>query len=248
MYLEIVKVNPKVPVKIKIVPYVSNKSHKDPPEESKYDEEEKGFHNENLIPEWDESEVTDDELQKIWFIYKSENFLLLNFDFRKAKELQDMISYISQQLYKLHKNKPEHVRDGKLIYEPVALAIMSNKGFVTSVKSMKHFFGILKLFPKRSEIYFHVQPFYQSSLTKSSRDNRRNCKIHDASSNISELISDAKVDSDFKDTLDEKMQRRIKEVQDAIEKGSKTDKEVFDLINKLGDTSKVIMHCVGILD
>ena len=51
MYLEIVKVNPKVPVKIKIVPYVSNKRNKDPPEESKYDEEEKGFHDEDLIPE-----------------------------------------------------------------------------------------------------------------------------------------------------------------------------------------------------
>ena len=152
-----IKNNSSKPLKIKIV---SSKRQNEILQQirSFFDEENKD------IVECDESEVTDEELGKIRFTYKTENVNLQDFNYRAIKEVQDLINYLGEYLLKRFDGKPAHIKDGKLKYEPVALAIMTDKGIVTAIRSMKHLFGILKMYPQRRKIYFNIKPFFEGKF------------------------------------------------------------------------------------
>ena len=63
---------------------------------------------------------------------------------------------------------------------------------------------------------------------------------------MSEVRFEAQVDSNtnFIDTVNDKVKKNIQEIQEFIQ-GSKTDKEVYDLLLEHGNTSAVVEHLLG---
>lgn len=195
----------------------------------------------------DKGKVTQEDINKIAFVYLFRTYEELTFDISKLREMPELIKSLTEMI------KKDYVDSSSKFAEPYNINIINSKGKLTPIKYIDQLFEIVKEFPKRPKVYFNIKPYFDVSLSEEKTKNQKAIESKEIVSEINVRTEDGAFDADssvmseqnFLDTLDELSKSRVKQVKE-LAGTDKSDKEIYMLLGECnGDVDEVLDRLWG---
>ena len=141
--------------------------------------------------------ATQEEIDKIAFVYLFRKIDTLDFDISKVREMPTLIKNLSKQIKTTCTGAKGYFDDkGDLVNEPYSVNITSNVGKLTPINNIDHLFEMVRSFPVRKKVYFNIKPYFDIDV-KASRKNKKEKVIV-----ANQIVSDMRVRESSKGEFD----------------------------------------------